>query len=57
MTATEAEIDAALAYAWGALRDLANGNVPLEEAASRFAARNMDDLRKFYPQATEGLES
>ena len=55
MSATKEETEAALGYAWGVLRDLAKGAVPLEEAASRFAARNMDDLRKFYPAATEGL--
>ena len=53
--ATKEETEAALGYAWSVLREIAKGAVPIGEAPAQYAARNMEDLRKYHPQAVEGL--
>ena len=55
--ATKEETEAALGYAWSVLRDLKAGTFPLDETPAEYAERHMQDLRKFYPAATGGLES
>ena len=53
---TKEETEAALGYAWSVLRDLKAENFSPDETPAGYAERHMQDLRKFYPAATEGLE-
>lgn len=57
MTATKEETEAALGYAWSVLRDLKAENFSPDETPAEYAERHMQDLRRFYPAATEGLEA
>ena len=57
MTATKEQTEAALGYAWSILRDLKTENYSPAETPAEYAERHMQALRKFYPAATEGLES
>ena len=54
---TSAQFAEAFGYAWSVLRDLKAENFSPDETPAEYAERHMDDLRKFYPAATEGLES
>ena len=54
--ATKEETEAALGYAWSALRSIANDK-RISVVTQLQAQRAMDELRTLYPAATEGLES
>lgn len=56
MTTDESEFGGAFGWAWAALEHLAKGDVPLDEPASRYAARKMQEMRDRFPYATEGVD-
>lgn len=57
MATTESEYPGAFGYAWHALTALAKGDIQLDESASRYAARKMQEMRDRFPHVTEGIDN
>jgi hypothetical protein len=56
MATDESEFGEAFGYAWGILSSLSTGNIPLDESASAYAGRRMQEMRDRFPYATAGID-
>lgn len=57
MATDESEFGEAFGYAWGILSSLSIGDIPLDESASGYAGRRMQEMRDRFPYATEGIDN